>query len=578
MYKKIIDFIKYHNAFTIGLVLVFVFSSVIFASEDVRDAVLGEEIITETGVDNSYLLLAKLDDFEVNLTIDNVLEDEKSYYIDYSFNTIAVRDNVWQPVIKSEKFTVNKEGLGKRDLGLYLAEELGEVANSELSYLKEAQKTETERGETLIVKTTEYTGLVGLILDTETKVLSGYEPVIPQPEPEICDGLDNDLDGAIDEGLATYSGSDVGECQSGIMDCVSGAMVQIQTEAAPSQEVCGDGLDNNCDGQVDENCCEPTTEICDGLDNDCDGLVDEDNVCQPVCQSFPEICDNIDNDCDGLVDEDLIQQCGTTDVGACQFGSQSCAAGIWSECVGAIGPIAEICDDSIDNDCDGKTDSDDEDCQTISPINNPPVANDQNITTDENTPAVVTLTAVDKDGDALTYIIVSQPTNGTLSGEASNLTYTPNTDYSGQDSFIFKVNDGTTDSNQSTITITINTVCEEQTFFSDKDSDNYGDPDDFISACEAPAGYVLDNTDCNDNDVSINPGATEICDGIDNDCDEQVDEDVDCGKTSCDSDLHLAGDDCQNTCVDGVCQPCVPDCVCETGYQKDENDVCQLGN
>ena len=98
-----------------------------------------------------------------------------------------------------EKFTVNKVGLGNRDLGVYLAGELGEVANSEISRLKNSQKAEKERGATKIVKTTNYSGLIGITLDLKNKILPGYEPVVtplvidivqqvivePEPEPEL---------------------------------------------------------------------------------------------------------------------------------------------------------------------------------------------------------------------------------------------------------------------------------------------------------------------------------------------------------------------------------------------------------
>lgn len=182
MFQKIIDFIKYHNAVSIGVSLILVLTFSAMASEDVRNAVIGEEIITEQGIDNSQLLSADIENFDINLKIENVSEDEENYYIDYTLNTIAVRENIWQPVIKSEKFTVNKQGLGNRDLGIYLAEEFSEAVRGEMIYLKEAQRNERERGRTQIVRTTDYTGLIGLTLDLKNKILPGYEPVVKPPE------------------------------------------------------------------------------------------------------------------------------------------------------------------------------------------------------------------------------------------------------------------------------------------------------------------------------------------------------------------------------------------------------------
>ncbi|MCX8147238.1 MAG: hypothetical protein N3D84_02110, partial [Candidatus Woesearchaeota archaeon] len=74
-------------------------------------------------------------------------------------------------------------------------------------------------------------------------------------------------------------------------------------------------------------------------------------------------------DGDGQIDEGCActpgqtRQCGpATDAGECAYGTQTCTAGAWGECVGAIYPTAEICNDNIDNDCDAKTDCDDDNC------------------------------------------------------------------------------------------------------------------------------------------------------------------------------------------------------------------------
>lgn len=104
------------------------------------------------------------------------------------------------------------------------------------------------------------------------------------PVVETCNGLDDDCDGVADNGIpSVVCGSDVGECQSGMTGCDNGTNVCIG-RVGPTDEVC-DGLDNNCDGQVDEgiqNClngtivsCVPTPEVCNDLDDDCDGSIDE---------------------------------------------------------------------------------------------------------------------------------------------------------------------------------------------------------------------------------------------------------------------------------------------------------------
>jgi hypothetical protein len=88
--------------------------------------------------------------------------------------------------------------------------------------------------------------------------------------------------------------------------------------------------------------------------------------------------------------------------------------------------------------------------------NSPPVANNQAVVTNKNTPLAITLTATDPNNNPLTYSIVTQPTHGTITaGTTASRTYTPTTDYTGPDSFTFKANDGTVDSNIATISITV---------------------------------------------------------------------------------------------------------------------------
>ena len=67
-------------------------------------------------------------------------------------------------------------------------------------------------------------------------------------------------------------------------------------------------------------------------------------------------------------------------------------------------------------------------------------------------------------------------------------------------------------------------ITQSVLYYADNDADGFGNADVTIHACTPPAGYVLDTTDCNDSSAVVYPGATEVCDGLDNDCDGQVDE------------------------------------------------------
>ncbi|MGC9036977.1 MAG: cadherin domain-containing protein, partial [Verrucomicrobiia bacterium] len=77
---------------------------------------------------------------------------------------------------------------------------------------------------------------------------------------------------------------------------------------------------------------------------------------------------------------------------------------------------------------------------TVMPVNDPPVANPQTVTTPEDTAVSITLTGSDIENDPLTFAIVAGPAHGTLSGTPPNVTYTPAANYNGSDSFTFKVN------------------------------------------------------------------------------------------------------------------------------------------
>jgi hypothetical protein len=185
-------FIKYNTLVAAIVVVAFVaVASVMASSEDVKK-IIGEEVVEKSGVDNTVLLAADLENFDLKMEITNVLEDDENYYIDYQYNTLAIKDNVWREVLKREQIIVSKAALDGEDLGLYLMEELGEIIDYQLAFLKEVQEKEEEKGVTVVLEKTEYTGLIGLVFDTKTKELPGYEPVVKPPVAEVADTLQDD--------------------------------------------------------------------------------------------------------------------------------------------------------------------------------------------------------------------------------------------------------------------------------------------------------------------------------------------------------------------------------------------------
>ncbi|MCX6701742.1 MAG: hypothetical protein NTX96_00915 [Candidatus Zambryskibacteria bacterium] len=182
MYQKILNFIKYNNAFTIIFVICFFGFGVTFAANP--DAIYSSEE-TVVSVDNSWIISADLDNYNFNLRINSITEDEKNYYATYSYQTMVIEDSVWQNKEIEKTLTVSKETLDGKDLGLYVAKELGENISYELSYLKRVQKLEKEKGESQKIVTTEYSGLIGKLIDPKQEVIEGYNPVIPEVVPEV---------------------------------------------------------------------------------------------------------------------------------------------------------------------------------------------------------------------------------------------------------------------------------------------------------------------------------------------------------------------------------------------------------
>ncbi len=92
---------------------------------------------------------------------------------------------------------------------------------------------------------------------------------------------------------------------------------------------------------------------------------------------------------------------------------------------------------------------------TITPVNDTPVANNQDVVTSQDVPVALTLTGSDVDGDTLSFAVLAGPLNGVLSGTAPDLTYTPNLGFVGDDSFTFEANDAQSSSPSATVSVTV---------------------------------------------------------------------------------------------------------------------------
>ncbi len=352
--------------------------------------------------------------------------------------------------------------------------------------------------------------------------------------PEICDGLDNDCDNLVDEGITftTYykdnDGDGYGDASQSVSSCstvagyvtIAGDCNDNATAINPGAvEVC-DGVDNDCDGQIDEgllNTYYPDTDG-DGYGKSTGsvtactapaGFVSNNTDCNDNDNSiYPgatELCDGKDNDCDGTIDDGITFLTYYKDTDGDGYGDASQSVSSCSAVAGyvttagdcndnstAISPGAvEVCD-GIDNDCDGQIDE-----------------------------GLLNTYYPDTDGDGYGKSTGSVTACTAPAGFVSN-----NIDCNDNDNSIYPGASELCDGKDNDCDGTIDDGITYLTYYKDTDGDGYGDASQSVSSCSAVAGYVTTSGDCNDNNAAIKTGATEVCNGVDDDCDGSIDEDV----------------------------------------------------
>ena len=330
---------------------------------------------------------------------------------------------------------------------------------------------------------------------------------------------DVDKDGSLGDGLSTTSDGltdEDGDGFTGDEDCSDGD-ASVNPGAV---EVCN-GLDDNCDGQVDEGVTQTfyadadgdgfgdpltTTEACSAPADHTASGTDCDDTDADVYPGAIEVCDDIDNNCDEQVDEG-VGETWAYDLDGDGFGDPDTTVIACEAPDNAVSiDDATDCDDGDDSVFPGAT----EVCNEV----------DDNCN-EEVDEGVMSTFYIDLDGDSWGDLSATTEACAEPEGYAT----WPGDCDDGNDAVspdATELCNGIDDDCDSDVDEP--DAADAPTWYADLDADGYGDLGNTTPACTQPSGYLADNTDCNDAAFAVNPGADEVCNSIDDDCDGLIDD------------------------------------------------------
>ena len=424
---------------------------------------------------------------------------------------------------------------------------------------------------------------------------------------------------AIADGAQTTCAIKNGEGTCSAVRKCSASGLSACTAATPAAETCGNQTDDNCNGTTDEDGAQGCTTVWSDGDGDADGKLgsaskcmctpaglftattatDCDDANKAVNGATAEVCDGIDNNCDGKTDEGCDDDGdGWCDVGMVVVGDPVVCPKGKKDCddtnVGTNPGASEICGNFIDDNCDGQTDAGADvngavpfyadndgdgygtgepksqcgavgvysavktgDCADNDPLINPgadELCSNQkddncNNLVDEANAKGCTNYYVDVDLDG-----VGAATPTCLCAPDATFTVTVGGDCADNDK---SVNPNATetcngvDDDCDGMTDELNALgCKN--YYIDLDGDKFGNPATALCLCGKNAlATTTDNSDCNDEDAEVHPGAVEKCDGVDNDCNAKTDEEnaAGCSPYYVDGDGDTYGDPSKSSCL-----------------------------